>query len=343
MDNFKQRIRTFDAFPKTASTHEVRSQRGGLSSILMGIAALFILYVEIGGYIDGEINRTFEVDQDVLEQVMVNLDMLVAMPCLSLNLNVMDATMDRLFADELLNMEGMPHFLPPTIAHAFRTQNEVSGSVEIDEAIRKGARAMFGVEGQRANLDLPACHIFGLFPITKVKGQFHVTARGHAFMGGLPVKEDTLNFTHAIAEFSFGEFFPLYDNTLDRTYQETDSRLLHFRYHLTAVPVLYRKLGLAIDTYQYLLMMNKIEALSMFGSPKGILFAYDFDPIRLKVSEHRLLFVLFVFRVLTIVCGWALIAMWLYLFAELVLEVWFGRRYASRGVEKSRSLLGDTE
>ena len=88
----------------------MRSQRGGLSTLLTYFCGLLILWIEIGGYIGGYVDRQFTVDDQIRSTLTINVDMIVAMPCQFIHTNVEDITHDTYLAGETLNFERDPFF-----------------------------------------------------------------------------------------------------------------------------------------------------------------------------------------------------------------------------------------
>ena len=73
------KVKTFDAFPKVDPQHQVRSQRGGLSTLLTYFCGLLILWIELVGIL-GYVDRQFTVDDQIRSALTINVDMIVAMP-----------------------------------------------------------------------------------------------------------------------------------------------------------------------------------------------------------------------------------------------------------------------
>lgn len=74
-------IREFDAFPKTLSTYKSRSSRGGVLTLLLSAAILFLVWHELREYLFGDPEYSFAVDKGVAHQLQINVDMTIAMPC----------------------------------------------------------------------------------------------------------------------------------------------------------------------------------------------------------------------------------------------------------------------
>ena len=58
---------------------------------------------------------------------------------------------------------------------------------------------------------------FGSIPVNQVRGDFRITGKGFGYRDRLHVPFESLNFSHVIQEFSFGEFYPYLNNPLDAT------------------------------------------------------------------------------------------------------------------------------
>lgn len=341
MDAFASKVRTFDAFPKVSNEHTVRSQRGGFSTLMTMFCALLIFWVEVGGYIGGYVDRQFSVDDEIKSDLQINVDMLVAMPCEFLHTNVMDITNDRYLAGETLNFQGATFFIPGQFS--INDDNYRGMETDLDEVMRESIKAEYSVVGARIDEGAPACHIFGSIPVNHVKGHFHITGKGFGYRDRLSVPFEALNFSHVIQEFSYGEFYPFLNNPLDATGRTTDEKLQAFRYYTKVVPTMYEKLGLEVDTYQYsLTALHHTYNLDHFNRPTGvpgIYFNYDFEPIKLIITEKRLSFFQFVARLGTILGGLLIAAGYIYRLYEKLLVIVFGKKYVRKDTEKKGGLL----
>lgn len=341
MESFSKKVRTFDAFPKVDAQHQVRSSRGGFSTLLTIFCGLLILWVEVGGFLGGYVDHQFTVDPEIRSQLLINMDLLVAMPCEFIHTNVMDITDDKFLAGELLNFEGTNFFLPPTFD--INNENAKYETPELDEVMQESLRAQFMSEGHRSNQGAPGCHIFGSIPVNQVSGDFHITGKGIGYRDRLNVPMDALNFSHVINEFSYGEFYPFINNPLDFSGKTTEDSLQAYKYYTKVVPTEYERLGILIDTNQYSLTEQHITYEiktdgKLLGLP-GIFFKYEFEPIRLKIIERRIPFIQFVSRLATIIGGLVVLAGYLYRLYESILLVLFGKKYVNRDTEKPGGLL----
>lgn len=319
---------------KTPESAQVRSYRGSYSTLVTYGFMVFLIWVQIGGFIDGFIDHQYSVDEIIRSSVNLNVDIMVKMPCKYLDANIRDITEDRNMAEEVLNFEGFQ--VPNALWNMGKEKNVFTP--DLDEVLSNSLEADYVTKGVRKNLDAPACRIYGSVPINRVEGDFHITAEGHGYMatnGQTP--EDVLDFTHFISEFSFGKFYPYIDNALDLSAMKTNEKRHTYHYGLKVVPTVYSKLGHKIDTNQY--SVRLFETTNKFVP--GIFFKYDFEPIKMSVIEKRLSFFQFVIRLVTIIGGLWVIAQWSYNIMEKLIVIFFGKEYARRGEEKKRGLLDE--
>ncbi|GMM29698.1 Erv41 protein [Martiniozyma asiatica (nom. inval.)] len=335
MDNTRRIVHSFDAFPKRPSQQQVRSDRGGFSSLLTYFFLIFMIWVEIGGYFDGYIDYQFSVDDKIRETVTLNVDIIVAMPCKYLDANCRDETNDRFLAEEILNFEGM---LPNIPEYFFAKENQVK-SQNIDQAFGKAMEADFIEKGVRRNVDLPFCRITGTLPINRLRGDFHITAENYGYFGKNQIEKEKLNFSHYISEFSFGTFYPMMENNLDMTYKKTDDSGHTFHYSLKVVPTVYKKLGAEVDTNQY--SVNFFETSDRYAP--GIFIKYEFDPIKMRIVEQRISFWSFLIKVITIIGSLWVVAQWAYKGMDKLIYIVLGEKFARRGEEKKEGGLLDED
>lgn len=326
-------LRSFDAFPKVPPSNQVRTKQGTLTSILMYIMLFFLIWVEVGGYLDGFIDYQFTVDDQIRKAVDLNLDIAVHMPCKYLQANVRDATQDHMLAAERLNFQGISSDIPDFF---FSKKKDVA-TPKLEDVLANSLEARFSSEGQHINENMPCCRIFGTVPINRVRGDFYISVKGFGFANaGLA---NSMNFTHYISEFSVGTFYPYLDNPLDMTYQVTSIPRHTYHYKLNIIPTLYAKLGLAIDTTQYAMSMYETSDRYM----PGIFIQYDFEPIKMIVAERRLSFWHFFVRLVTIIGAIWIVTKLAYRGLEKLATLILGKEFMRRGEEKREGGLLDEE
>lgn len=71
----------FDAFPKLHSSYKSRSESRGFLTIFVAFVAFLLVLNDLGEYIWGWPDHEFSVDTDMANDMNVNVDLVVNMPC----------------------------------------------------------------------------------------------------------------------------------------------------------------------------------------------------------------------------------------------------------------------
>lgn len=71
----------FDAFPKLPATYKARSESRGFLTIFVAFVAFLLILNDLGEYIWGWPDYEFSVDTDAANDLNINVDLLVNMPC----------------------------------------------------------------------------------------------------------------------------------------------------------------------------------------------------------------------------------------------------------------------
>lgn len=74
-------VASFDAFPKTLPTYKSKSSRGGLFTVVLSVIIAGLVWYELKEYLYGEPTYAFAVDKGIDNDLQINVDMTVAMPC----------------------------------------------------------------------------------------------------------------------------------------------------------------------------------------------------------------------------------------------------------------------
>ncbi|CDO92236.1 unnamed protein product [Kluyveromyces dobzhanskii CBS 2104] len=324
-------LRTFDAFPKTEEQHVKTSSKGGLSSILTYLFLLFIAWSEFGSFFGGYIDQQYVVDNQIKETVTINLDLYVHMPCKYIQVNARDITGDRKLVSEHINMEGMPFFIPLD-TKVNELNNIVSPDIDeiLGEAIPAQFREPIDTSALTGQENLGACHVFGSIPVNKVKGELHITAQGWGYRSSKTTPKEEMNFAHVINELSFGDFYPYIDNPLDNTAKFSDEKIKSYYYFTAVVPTLYQKMGAVVDTNQYSLSEAEYGPQSKGSAVPGIFVRYQFEPMKIIISDMRIGFFQFIIRLVAILSFIVYTASWLFRFADKTLVLALGPKWSLR-------------
>jgi hypothetical protein len=256
---------------KVRDNYKVRgSHTGSAWTLLLIVASVSLLIGETRRYFAGEVTHSFTVEKGVSHQLQINLDMIVAMKCNDLDINIQDAAGDRILASDMLRSD------PTSWTQWNRNAGDRLKTVEGEEAFGVGKdedvhdylgaahsrkRKFKKTPKLRAKED--ACRIYGSIEGNKVQGDFHITARGHGYMEfGMHLSHDRkslfskhpltpqqlrhlivppseFNFSHIINHMSFGPHYPLLENPLSQTRSTTNENFHKFQYYTSVVPTIY--------------------------------------------------------------------------------------------------------
>ncbi|CCK70655.1 Erv41p KNAG_0E04020 [Huiozyma naganishii CBS 8797] len=330
---------------KTEEQYKQKSSKGGLTSILTYLFLIFIAYSEFGSYFGGYLDQQYIVDSELREDVELNLDVFVHMPCDFIHVNVRDSTFDRKIVSEELKFEDMPFFIP------YDTKvNDIPEIItpEMDEILGEAIPASFREKvDMRLYYDendpdthhhLPefnGCHIFGSIPVNRVRGEFQITAKGLGYRDMNAAPKEKINFAHVINEWSFGDFYPYIDNPLDATAKfDKDDPLTAFVYYLSVVPTIYQKLGAEVDTNQYSVSEYRFNSTDKTfrdtGYVPGIFFRYNFESLSIVMTDRRLSFLQFIVRLVAIMSFAVYIASWIFILTDTLLVYFMGPKWSLR-------------
>ncbi|RFU27253.1 hypothetical protein B7463_g9076, partial [Scytalidium lignicola] len=345
-------VSAFDAFPKSKPQYVTKTSGGGKWTVVMLAVSSLFIFSEFTKWWRGYETHTFSVEKGVGHQMQINLDIVIAMQCPDLHVNVQDAAGDRILAGDLLKRDptNWNQWVSEKGIHKLGRDSQgrlVTGegwSVEHDEgfgeehihdivaAARGSVRRKFaktprlkgGVKGG------DSCRIYGSLDVNKVMGDFHITARGHGYQEfGAHLDHNAFNFSHIISELSFGAFYPSLLNPLDRTVETTPDHFHKFQYFLSVVPTVYTVSASSVSgsqtifTNQYA-VTEQTTAISERAVP-GIFFKYDIEPMLLTVEESREGFLRFCVKVINVFSGVLVAGHWGFTLTEWAREVW-GRR-----------------
>lgn len=334
-------LKTFDAFPKVASSYSIKSTRGGFVTVLLGVSCLFLIWLQLAEYIGGVEEHQFWVDREIARELQINVDITVNMPCDALTINVQDASLDRLFAHEILTFD--PAILDFSGSHLVE-ENQPYDSLH--RVIKKAKKSKFkgrkDRKKQKKNEAGSACRIYGQLPVTRVQGDLHITAKGYGYMDRRVLSPDQLNFTHVIDEFSFGEYYPKLVNPLDETHSIATNNFQSFQYFLSVVRTHYKSssTGYRVDTNQYAVTEQKRTPETSGGQPPGLFFKYDFEPLALTITDTRMPFTQWLVRLVNVIGGMVVTTGWLYKLSEGPLTRFLGKTKLRTGMLDSYSKPG---
>lgn len=191
-------VKAFDAFPKTKPSYTEKTSTGGVWTVVLIAASVLLTWTEVGRWWAGSTTHTFAVEQGVGHDLQINLDIVVAMKCEDLHINVQDASGDRILASQALHKD-------PTLwelwgsnrkTHQLGTSKKdrldlrgYPGVAEYREedvhdhlGAARGSKKFAKTPRMLRHRQADSCRVFGSMHGNKVQGDFHITARGHGYM-----------------------------------------------------------------------------------------------------------------------------------------------------------------
>ncbi|KAH8124184.1 endoplasmic reticulum-golgi intermediate compartment-domain-containing protein, partial [Trichoderma asperelloides] len=193
-------VSAFDAFPKSKPQYVTQTSGGGKWTVAMLLISSIFMWTELGRWWRGTEAHTFAVERGVGHDMQINLDIVVKMNCDDLHVNVQDASGDRILAADKLAREattwsqwvdekGM-HKLGKNENGQLDTglgwhskHDEGFGEEHVHDIIALTQRRAKWAKTPRPKGRPDSCRMFGSLDLNKVQGDFHITARGHGYMG----------------------------------------------------------------------------------------------------------------------------------------------------------------
>ncbi|KYK60621.1 hypothetical protein DCS_01759 [Drechmeria coniospora] len=334
-------VKAFDAFPKSKPQYVLRTAGGGKWTVAMAVISLLLFGSEVARWWRGSESHTFAVEKGISQSMQINLDAVVKMACGDLDVNVQDASGDRILAATRLqldqtswsqwaNAKGV-HQLGLdkegriiTGAGWHAQHDEGFGEEHIHDIVALGKKKAKWAKTPTVRGPPDSCRIFGSLELNKVQGDFHITARGHGYIeAGKHLDHNMFNFSHIISELSFGPFYPSLVNPLDRTVHHAGFNFYKFQYFLSVVPTVYSVGSSSIATNQYA-VTEQSKPVNERTIP-GIFVKYDIEPVLLSIRESRDGIFVFLVKLINVLSGVLVASHWGYTLTDWVKEI-FNRK-----------------
>lgn len=327
-------IQKFDAFPKVQPTYKAKSSGGGFWTIVAIVASLLLVMNDLTEYIWGWPDHEFAVDTQVAKTMLLNVDMVVAMPCHYISVDLRDAVGERLYLSNGFRRDGTT-FDPNQAGALQEWQWRRQAAARDVVTASRAERGLFAWLWTTKREFPPtynyrpagsACRVFGSVEVKKVTANLHVTTLGHGYAGHEHTDHSLMNLSHIITEFSFGPYIPDIVQPLDYSYEKTDKPFTIFQYFLTVVPTTYyASPSRSVRTNQYSVTHYTKYIEHGQGAP-GIFFRYDIDPMAIEVHQRTTYFHDFFIRVVGVIGGVWVCARWAFKIGGKAAEVVTGSR-----------------
>ncbi|KAF8155285.1 endoplasmic reticulum vesicle transporter-domain-containing protein [Mycena galopus ATCC 62051] len=317
----------FDAFPKVPSTYKQRSDQRGFLTLFVGFITFLLMLNDIGEFVFGWPDHEFSVDTKQGSFMKINVDLVVAMPCSFISVDLRDAVGDRLFlSSTATSRRGRVPGTPQTIGiRRDGTKFDVGQATALKEhtkmlsarqavAQSRNSRGFFTTLFQWANVepyfprykhepDAGGCRVSGQVEVKKVTANLHITTLGHGYSSYEHVDHKLMNLSHVITEFSFGPYFPDITQPLDNSLEVTHEPFVAYQYFLHVVPTTYiAPRSAPLHTNQYS-VTHYTRVLSQHSGTPGIFFKFDLDPMSLTIHQRTSTFLQLVIRCVGVIGG----------------------------------------
>lgn len=183
---------------KTKPSYAERTTRGGQFTLALVILSILLSLSELQNWWVGAESHHFSVERGVSHELQINLDIVVAMRCEDLHVNVQDAAGDRIMAGELLRKDHTVWALwageegkrkrrtrgtlnQPDLERQEREEEDQHVGHVIGH-MKEGGKKFAKSPRLRRGETSDSCRIYGSLEGNKVQGDFHITARGHGYV-----------------------------------------------------------------------------------------------------------------------------------------------------------------
>ncbi|KAG6844093.1 hypothetical protein H0H87_009883 [Tephrocybe sp. NHM501043] len=285
-------LANFDAFPKIPSTYKSRSESRGFMTVFVTLLALLLMLNDIAEYIWGWPDQEFSIDNNKSSYMGINVDIVVAMPCKFLSVDLRDAVGDRLMLSGTLRRDGAKFDTKQASQFVAHSQ---ALSVSTAVAQSRKSRGLFSFFSRAKPSFQPtykheasgeACRVWGSLAVKRVTANLHITTLGHGYASYEHVDHNQMNLSHIIKEFSFGPHFPDMVQPLDYSFEVTNDPFIAYQYFLHVVPTTYiAPRSYPLDTNQYSVTHYTRVLEHNRGTP-GIFFKFDLDPLSLTIHQR---------------------------------------------------------
>lgn len=300
----------FDAFPKLPTTYKARSESRGFLTVFVALLAFLLVLNDIGEYIWGWPDYEFSVDKEAGNNMNINVDMMVNMPCRFLSVDLRDAVGDRLYLSSRFRRDGTKFDIGQATS-----LNEHAAMLSAQQAVAQSrkSRGLFSTLFRKSSnqyrptynyqKDGSACRIYGTITAKKVTANLHVTTIGHGYATREHVDHNLMNLSHVITEFSFGPYFPEITQPLDNSFEVAYDPFMAYQYYLHVVPTTYIAARSApLYTHQYSVTHYTRKLDSHHGTP-GIFFKFDLEPLALTIHQRTTTLVQLLIRCVGVIGG----------------------------------------
>ena len=168
----------------------------------MLIVSFLLFFSELTRWWRGHETHTFAVEKGVGHNLQINMDLVIAMQCSDIHINVQDAAGDRILAGDMLKRDptNWSQWVDARGVHRLGTDEEGRvitgegyhdheegfGEEHVHDIIAAAGRQRKAKFAKTPKLKRgpphgDSCRVYGSLDVNKVQADFHITARGHGY------------------------------------------------------------------------------------------------------------------------------------------------------------------
>lgn len=308
-------VKQLDAFPKVSQDYQNPTARGGTFSLVSLTLIVILVISEFFYYTSSHYVFKYSVDTDMDSQLLLTLDMTLAIPCQYLGADIVDLAGESHSLVNHMKFEPALFELSDYGKMIFRAKQDIlsrfSESRSLSDFLMVDNYKGLNIPHEPVKTEATSCRIHGSMNAKKVAGNLHVTLgrsvphpQGHAHLN-VYVPPHLVNFSHRIDHFSFGPLVPGAINPLDATLKITEDKNHVFQYFLRVVPTKFNTYYHSMSTSQYSVTEHNRtinHARGTHGVP-GVFFKFDMSSMMVLISEERKPFWQFLVRLSGIIGG----------------------------------------
>uniref|UniRef100_T1JD18 Endoplasmic reticulum-Golgi intermediate compartment protein 3 n=1 Tax=Strigamia maritima TaxID=126957 RepID=T1JD18_STRMM len=326
-DGLLERIRQFDAYPKTLDDFRIKTFCGATVTIISAFLMISLLISELNYYLTTELQEELLVDTSRGQKLRINIDVIFhRVSCGFLSIDAIDVSgaqqlnVDHNIYKRRLNLEGKP-IKDPEREESLGVTSEFKDAVIPNATNETTCGSCYGAEGP----DRKCCNTCDdIQEAYRIKGwgiqklELFEQCKLVSLVQKLLFKENEscqvfgyldvnrFNLTHTIRHLSFGTKIPGKNNPLDGTYSLSEEGAMMYQYYVKIVPTTYiRKDGYTLKTNQFSVtrhVKNILTSVSDQGLP-GVFIIYELSPLMVKYTEKTKSFTHFLTGVCAIIGG----------------------------------------
>eukprot|EP00930_Biecheleria_cincta_P074685 TRINITY_DN61904_c0_g1_i1.p1 TRINITY_DN61904_c0_g1~~TRINITY_DN61904_c0_g1_i1.p1 ORF type:complete len:382 (-),score=57.48 TRINITY_DN61904_c0_g1_i1:137-1261(-) len=333
------RVKRFDVYSKVHDDYRIRTQSGGLISLVSLCIMALLFCSELRNYFVVDVVDHIVVDTTVNQKLPIGLNITFPrLRCDEVSVDTVDSigesqvdiagTLTKLDLDS----QGAPSKGDPVAkeGECFPClEASVPNPEEPDAVPPKCCNSCQELKDAYQDMGLPyfhiletadqcknsvGCQVHGDVLVSKVGGNVHVALGKSTVRDGKHVHEfnlrdvtDGFNTSHIIHRMEFGERVPGVESPLEGTEKTVLKGAYMFHYYIKLVPTLFQRSdGTEVYTHQYSVTANEKNVLvrhqELLGLP-GVFLVYEFTPFMVQKSEKVVPVTHFLISVCAIIGG----------------------------------------